>query len=250
MQGSFSLPASSWEQIKKIIKGYWVAGEKGDSSLKAVAARSTVHHTEISRNNRFLRSIGVISDTKPPDITELGKRLAKALEYEQKEGIQEAIAEAVKESEFLSKILDAVKIRKSMPGSALRNHVALTAGAPKSTKTMQGVNTIIDFLLEGNLLETDGENYSLKGELPKKREEEPKPAFSDFFGFRGLAGAEPAVDSQKAKTVATLQIKLNLTANDIKKNPEDLAKSIKTFINELKKPQKETKSPEEHQEEK
>lgn len=245
MEDKFSLPANSWDKNRQILQGFWKcwirlsASDKDEKSvsLDDIAQTSGINRTLVSANNAFLRSIGVIAGRKTFKLTELGQRLAKAIDFDVEEDIKKTISEIVKQSDFLTKITDAVRIRKSMTSDALKNHIALTAGLAKTDQTMQGAKAIIDFLLEGNLLETDGENFFEPGAVSKTTEKKTEPDFGGFF--RDIGYTKPVVEIQNPKTVATLQIKLNLTANDLKENPKELVKAIREFLEELNKPQAE-----------
>lgn len=249
MEDKFSLPANSWNKIKEILRAFWtrwsrLSDEQKEKGMKLddVAQTGGINKTLVSANNAFLKSIGIILGARTFKLTELGQKLAQAIDFDQEIDTKNAIAEIAKQSEFLMKILDAVRIRKSMSFDALRNHTALTAGVAKSDQTMQGSKAIIDFLFEGNLLETDGENLVIPGTSTKESKKEPGALVSDFFG--GLRQAKPTPDLQKPEPLAALQIKLNLTARDIKENPKLLAKAIREFIEELKSPPTKEPDPE------
>lgn len=232
MQSSFSLPKDSWEQIKKIIQGYWAATQKGDTSLNSVAERAVLNPAIVSRNNKFLKSVGIISDTAPPSITDIGENLAQALSHGLPEMIKKEVSEIAKESEFLTKILDAVRIRKSMPSGNLKSHIALTAGAAKTPKTMQSAKAVIDFLVEGGLLKEDGDNFLLSDGIPSK-DEKPESILVAEPSSVLHGGAEVI---RKTYPQIELLIKLNLTGDEVKENPQRMAQAIKEFLEELKKP--------------
>lgn len=59
MTAEFNLPGSSFEEVQKILKGYSHAPEQ--ASLNELSKLIGLHATVISRNNKFLSDIGLIS---------------------------------------------------------------------------------------------------------------------------------------------------------------------------------------------
>ncbi len=152
---SFKFPGSSYAELVKIIRAYGHAPD--DAVPKDVADRAGMDPTQVSRNNGFLLSIGILSGGKRKTLTSEGKSLAQALDFDMPDQIEKAWSTIVVGNEFLKKIISAIRIRGGMDPYALRNHVAYTAGLPKNPRSMTGAGTIIDVLKAAALIrEEDG----------------------------------------------------------------------------------------------
>ena len=85
-EDSFRLPGSSYTELVKIIRAY--GQTTGPVSPDEVTHLCGIHPTQISRNNAFLVSMGVIDQGKKKSVTERGKSLALALEHEMPDEIR------------------------------------------------------------------------------------------------------------------------------------------------------------------
>lgn len=150
----FKLPGSSYSELVKIARAY--AYTPDDAVPKDVADRAGMDPTQVSRNNGFFVSIGVLAGGKKKSLTPAGRELAKALDFEMPDQVESAWHTLVYDSEFLKKIVSAVRIRGGMDLSALRNHVAFTAGQQKTPRTLTGAGSVIDVLKAAGLLKEDG----------------------------------------------------------------------------------------------
>jgi hypothetical protein len=153
---TFKLPGSSYEELCKIIQAYGKLTKP--SSLEDVSQTVKMHATAISRNNAFLSTAGIIEGGRLKSATILGKKLARALDYEHSNEISSAWREIVKTNEFLSKMLAAIRIRKTMDITTFQSHIAYSAGRTKSTNIMAGAKAIIEILKSAELIiEKDGQ---------------------------------------------------------------------------------------------
>jgi len=59
---NFKLPGSSYSELVKIIRAYGYA--RDEAALKDVADRAAISRSQVSRNNGFLVSIGILSAGK------------------------------------------------------------------------------------------------------------------------------------------------------------------------------------------
>ncbi|HBP89785.1 MAG TPA: hypothetical protein PKK23_17660 [Nitrospirales bacterium] len=152
----FKLPRSSYEEICKIIKAYGRLQQA--ASLDEVAKLCALNKTGISANNAFLSNVELIEGGKAKSATLIGRELAKALEHELPDLIQENWAKVVNGNDFLGKMAVAVKIRGKMESSALESHIAYSAGEAKSGAVMTGARAVIDMLrAAGVVREHDGQ---------------------------------------------------------------------------------------------
>jgi len=152
---TFKLPRSSYDELVKIVKAYGRFTEP--VSLDEVSRLIGVNPTLISGNSGFLTGIGVLETGSRKQVTPKGKELALAMEHEMPDEIRRCWRVIVAGSEFLHRLLAAVKIRKGMDEPTLLAHVAYSAGQPKTPATATGARTIIDILRAAELVrESDG----------------------------------------------------------------------------------------------
>jgi len=148
----FRLPTSSYEEIVKIILGYGY--HEKEASITDISHKCAVHKTNISANSAFLTSIGIIEPVQGGKkiITPLGKALFQALQNAYEEEVNNSWSKIVKSSEFLQKILAAIRIRQGMDKSTLITHIIYTAGQNKSQKVTTGSNAIIEIFKHAKLV--------------------------------------------------------------------------------------------------
>jgi hypothetical protein len=160
----FRLPGSSYAELTKIIQGY--AKQKGKVPLDEVSKVVKMQPSQISRNNGFLVAIGVLEGGKNKEITDSGRALALALQHDMTEDIRGNWRAISLRSDFLDKLLTAVRIRRGMDEATLKAHVAYSAGQPKTPMVLTGAGAVIDLLKtagllveqEGKLVATDWED--------------------------------------------------------------------------------------------
>jgi hypothetical protein len=147
---NFKLPGSSYDEVCRIIQGYGHAGSS--ASLENISQLTKMNPAVVSRNNKFLSSLGIIDGGNLKNITPLGQKLALGLEYDNKNEIAAAWKEIVLSNEFLTKMLTAIRIRKTMDIASFQSHIAYSAGQPKKSSTMTGAKVIIDILRTAELI--------------------------------------------------------------------------------------------------
>lgn len=151
----FRLPSSSYAEFVKIVKAYgqFDAPASLDDVSKMVGLGSTV----ISGNAGFLVGVGILESGSKKSPTAIGKTLARSLEHDMPDEIRRCWREVVFDSDFLSKLLTAIRIRNGMDVSTLESHIAYSAGQPKKKHIMTGARTVIDILRAAELvIESDG----------------------------------------------------------------------------------------------
>lgn len=158
----FKLPGSSYGELAKIIQAY--AKFSDPQPTTEIAKIAVVHNTIISKNNGFLVELGLIEAGKSKVATERGRALGRALEHQVPEDIRRYWREAVEATDFLTKLIAAVRIRNGMDQSTLQAHIAYSAGQPKRPATLTGASTIIEVLRTADLLhEQDGKLVVAQG---------------------------------------------------------------------------------------
>jgi hypothetical protein len=159
-ESPFRLPVAGFEQISRILRSY-LASAKGAPfvavKLDDVAKRAAMNKTAVSGNNAFLASIGLIEGGHNKHLTESGVRAALTLDHPGTDDAYRAWSDVIETSPDLERVVDAVRIRRGMDEDALLSHIVLTAGVPKTTRSLTGARTIVDILeFAGVLKESDG----------------------------------------------------------------------------------------------
>lgn len=166
MTAEFNLPGSSFEEIQKILKGYSHAPEQ--ASLGELSKLIGLHATAISRNNKFLSDIGLISGGMKKSSTELGKKLGRALDHKQDADAQGYWKEAVQTNEKVAGLVTTVRIKGSMTENEFSAHVLYVSGQKNNAGNKTGARCVVDVLLAANLLQE--ENGKLVVSSPPAKE--------------------------------------------------------------------------------
>lgn len=156
MATEFNLPGSSFEELVKIVKGYSHAPD--NSSLEDLSKLTGLHPTNISRNNKFLTDLSLISGGNRKSATELGRKLGRALDHNQILDTQKYWKEAVQTNEKVSGLITTVRIKGGMTEKEFSSHALYVSGQSNSQGNKTGSRCILDVLLAANLLQEEGGN--------------------------------------------------------------------------------------------
>jgi hypothetical protein len=223
----FRLPKSSYDELVKIVQAYGSSGEA--ASLDEVAQTAVMDRTIISRNNAFLVSVGIIGGGRAKGITEKGRQLSQALQYNVADDISTHWRDIVTSNEFLQKMVTAVNIRGGMEDSALKAHIAYSAGEGKSTFVMAGAGAVVQILkVSGLIKEQDGKYFA---DVSAKQG-------TSYVSLRGTLKETDKTEPPEIKSGATLQtsnlgisvqIQIQCTAADV----SELAPKLRELLKEL-----------------
>lgn len=232
MNEEFKLPSSSYSEIVKIIKAYSHNSDKA-SSLNELEQLSGIDHTIISSNNKFLLSVGIIEGGNNKKVTSRGIELSNALQYNQEGEISKIWKEVCKDSDFLFKMLTAIKIRNGMDETAFQNHIAYSSGQKNNSYTKTGSITVVEIFKIANLVKEDDGKLIYTGDD------------SDIIRERSTKTSEKVWDLNKdvkqdtqTKTVhekngrnvnINIEIKINPTSEEL----ENLGPKLKKIIADL-----------------
>lgn len=154
------LPTAGFETILTILRAYLAAAKNEAGTpvrLDDVVKRAGGARTQVSAQNAFLASLGLIEGGNAKRLTELGRRLALAADHPDSPEWQDAWRETAESSEELSGVIDSVRIRREMTQDDLVSHIVLTAGVAKSGPTIRGARTVLEILqAAGTIAEIDG----------------------------------------------------------------------------------------------
>lgn len=174
MATEFNLPGSSFEEVQKILRGYSSAPDQ--SSLDNLAKLVGLHKTIISRNNKFLTDIGLITGGMKKSVTELGKKLGRALDHKQEADARDYWREAVQTNEKVSGLVTTVRIRGGMTEKDFSNHILYVSGQKNTSGNRTGARCVVDVLLAANLLQEENGRLVVSSAPAKETPEDLKPA--------------------------------------------------------------------------
>ncbi|MEX0661533.1 MAG: hypothetical protein WEA58_08895 [Balneolaceae bacterium] len=151
MAEKLNLPRSSFEELKKIIKGY--SHTSNSASLDELSKLTGMNKTVISRNNKFLHEIGIIDGGNKKAATDLGKKLGRAIDYDHDRDMKKYWKEAVQFSEGVSGLVTTVRIKGGMTEKEFTDHVLYVSGQKNNAGNRTGSRTLVDILMAGGLIE-------------------------------------------------------------------------------------------------
>jgi hypothetical protein len=221
------LPRSSYEEITKIITAYGTQNKP--RSLDDIAQTSGVTTTSVSANNAFLSLIEIIEGGNKKSITDKGGKLAQALGHNIEEEIRQSWDEIIDENDFLTKMVQAVKIRRGMEASQLENHIAFSSGELKTSAVKTGARAVVDMLLASGKVRADGDKIVVSDETSNlPNEASPKTTMSD--------SKQQTITNFRIQTPSNLggiSININLTINAKPNELTGLGTKIKELIKDI-----------------
>ena len=157
MAETFKLPASSLEEIIKIIQAYANEKEGIMLALDDITQSTGVTRTVVSGNNGFIVQIGLITEGNKKSATDTGRSLGRAyiskIDYE----LERIWKEIIAENDFLNRMISAVRIRNGMDRTSFLNHIIYYSGQKDTKQNRTGANAVIEIFKSVNILnETDG----------------------------------------------------------------------------------------------
>lgn len=167
MADTVNLPSSSLNELEKIIKAYGHIGKEAD--LDTLSKLTGIGKTTISPNNPFLVDTEIVSSGKKKKISELGSRLARALDHSHAEDAAKCWHEIVSSSEFLSNLVSTIRIKGSISVEDAAGHALYASGQKNSKANRTGARTVIDILIASGAVAE--ENGNLKVSVKKTAEE-------------------------------------------------------------------------------
>jgi hypothetical protein len=146
-----SLPGSSWETVKKIIRAFSAAQNEENPKVEEIASLAGVPRPVVSMNNNFLRSVGFVR----PDqwkLTEMGVRYALGLEMGNDSMAAENLCELVRAQPILNQLLSLIRARGELKVDTLKAEVMIRLGVHQNDRQAQFVKPLLDMLQESGLV--------------------------------------------------------------------------------------------------
>jgi hypothetical protein len=229
------LPRSSYEELRKIIKAYSKLTKPSNND--ELAKLTGIGRTHVSANNAFLLAVDIIQGASQKSPTLKGKELGLALEHEIHEETMRAWRKVVEENDFLSKMVQAIGVRKGMEESQLENHIAYSAGETKSREVMTGARTVIDILRDSGLVRQEGDRI-----LPNPASQVLIPLDQDqSISHKQATGEEDSISQEsgdlsikrasleKKGVSVHIEVRINATPDDL----DGLGERLKKLINDI-----------------
>jgi hypothetical protein len=240
----FPLPGSSYRELIKIIQGYGRVGS--DASLADVSQLTAIGETIISGNNRFLVAVGIVQGGKKKSITPLGAELAIALQHELLDEIAAKWRAVVEASDFLQKVVAAVRIRKGMDESSLESHVAYSAGQPKTPVVATGAGAVVEILKNAGLLKDEGGNLIATTPEPPSIPETVQKSLSISDSMPMSDSVQLSMHGSEMRATTRLggvQITIDVTVQCTPKDLDDLGHKLRKVIQDFNEPRDPQKKP-------
>lgn len=234
MADPFKLPASSYEELVKIIKAYASAGKDGKAlSIETIVQVSGSNSTTISKNNGFLIEVGLITNGQKKAPTEVGKSLGRAYEYSKEEESVDIWKEIITNNDFLNRMISAIRIRNGMDRGSLINHIVYSSGMNGNPPIKTGAGAIIEILkYAGFVEEVDGKIIaksleSLAGELTQSNKTSEVDCNQTTTHNREEVKVPICVNRDNYQVI--LNINIDTNSDDL----EGLADKVKKFIQNM-----------------
>lgn len=222
------LPRCSYKELVKIIIAYGTVNKP--SGLNDISSASGIAASFVSANNAFLSNLEIIEGGNKKNITQKGSRLFRALEHNLENEIQQSWTAVINENDFLTKMLQAVKIRKGMEITQLENHIAFSSGEVKSAYVMTGARAVVDILIASGQLKQDGDRLTFQdiGLTENVNAETRVEEIKSITINQPISTSSSLKDKQYGITL-NIDLKINATPTEL----EGLGKKIKTLIEDL-----------------
>lgn len=234
----FRLPGSSLEEIEKIIAAH--ARRDEPSSNAEISKLAGLAKSTISRNNKFLVTVGILEDGQKKKPTDVGQKLARALEHGRESEIQKYWRQVVTGNPFLSDQIAAVRIQKGIEADDLPDRILYNSDASKNKYTETGARAVADVLVKAGLLKAvDGAYQVARGPSPggdKEDGAEPAPgpptaSKAEPVGTGPANDVQAGYDGRARKPFQlALNLQLQLPEFDDTSKYEDLFKALREHL--------------------
>jgi hypothetical protein len=229
MAETFKLPASSYEEVLKLIQAYANVKEGVALSLDQINQSTGVPRTVVSKNNGFLVQIGLITEGNKKAATDVGRALGRAyaskIEYE----VERIWKEIISNNDFLSRMISAVRIRNGMDRTNYINHIIYSSGLKDSKESRAGAGAVIEILKSVNVLdEVDGKMIvkdSIENSQGDSTGETPNHTSSAVVDQNNVVSVSLPTGAHSV----TINININCAVNEI----DELAEKLKALLETL-----------------
>lgn len=160
--------------LTKIIVGYLKAGGQNQGVRgQDVAELADVAQNNVSINNKFLTSIGIIEVEARGSykLTKAGVQYAQALDWGRLDEARNILAETIKNKPLVERTLSYVDINKPVSRDDLTGKIASIAGVANEDRFSVGIKGFVDMMISAGLLIEDSEGtITTQPKLPPKEQ--------------------------------------------------------------------------------
>lgn len=211
-------PASSWRTLKKIIRAWYTAEERGvELTQREVAKVGGLQPSRVSANKPFLQAVGIV-EPEGIALTEGGKQLGLGLTNENERVTQQALRSIIRTNSLLRQLWDAIRGRGTTDRKDFEAQiVVLTKQGSSSDYFSTGVNVLEDILLESGLIGIS--DNSLRPTNTEPLVETPKAPQGEVSKSEGnkVSGLRQIPIAVSASSVWYIQIAENPAEEDVDK---------------------------------
>ena len=228
MAETFKLPASSYEEVLKLIQAYASAKEGVALSLDQINQATGVPRTIVSKNNGFLVQIGLISEGNKKAATDVGRALGRAYTSKVDYEIERIWKEIISNIDFLSRMISAVRIRNGMDRTNFVSHIIYSSGLKDSKESRAGAGALIEILKSVNVLdEVDGKLLVKDSFESKQGNDVENP--SEQNPQSGCSSQKASMSLPIGSNSVTINININCSVGEL----DELAGKLKTLLDTL-----------------
>lgn len=155
-----SLPGSSWETVKKIIRAFYAAQNQDNLKLEAIARLADVPRPVVSMNNNFLRTVGIVREDQWK-LTDIGLRYATALQMNNASMAAESLAAIARGNPILNQLLLLLLARGEMKTDTFKAEALLRLIISPTDRQAIFIKPVLDMLQESKLIEVDSDTVRL-----------------------------------------------------------------------------------------
>ena len=199
--------------LQKIIIAYFKAGgDKVEKSNEEIAQISGVSQNNISSNNKFFASIGLLEGSRGAyKLTQGGAEYAKALDWGRLNEAQAVLRRTIKDKTLVVRTIGYVDLNKPVNKDDLVGKIANTAGVKNEPRFSVGIRAFVELLILSGLLAEDkdgnviaaekdfiGESIPLKRIVEIPQEEE---AAQNVFPVNITIAIDNNTDIEKLKSM-------------------------------------------------
>lgn len=149
---NFKLPGSSYLELVKMIRAYGLNKPGISYTLDDISKSSLLDKSQISRNNGFFVSIGLLEDGKSKTPTELCYILSKAYSLNIVNKISEIWQQIIRNNSFLCMLIAIVKASTSIEKSKYINQIIYYSESSDTNNARAGASALIEIFKISNML--------------------------------------------------------------------------------------------------
>lgn len=152
--------------LQKIIIAYFKAGgDKVEKSNEEIAQISGVSQNNISSNNKFFASIGLLEGSRGAyKLTQGGAEYAKALDWGRLNEAQAVLRRTIKDKTLVVRTIGYVDLNKPVNKDDLVGKIANTAGVKNEPRFSVGIRAFVELLILSGLLAEDKDGNVIAAE--------------------------------------------------------------------------------------